>query len=131
MNHGLSLFLLLIFFVGCSSNKKPVSSSNDTVSIHKVWRYDTVRSASKKLGLIGKNLLDLTSKDTLRFSYQSVKDNTTAYAYHLLHDTVFVNRNAAYKITKLTANELDLYTLFKSDTNKTAKDSIIMIYKTK
>ena len=131
MNYRLSLFLLVVIIAGCSSNKKPVSNGVDTVSIHKVWKYDTVRSASKNPGLIGKNLLDLTNKDTLRFSYQSVKDNSTAYAYYILHDTVFVNQNSAYKIIKLTANELDLYVLFKADSSKATKDSVIMIYKTK
>jgi len=131
MNYRLSLFLLVVIIAGCSSNKKPVSNGVDTVSIHKVWKYDTVRSASKNPGLIGKNLLDLTNKDTLRFSYQSLNDNSTAYAYQILHDTVFVNKNAAYKIIKLTANELELYTLFKSDSARAAKDSVIMIYKSK
>ncbi|MFI5157508.1 MAG: hypothetical protein ACHQF4_01500 [Sphingobacteriales bacterium] len=132
MNYRFGVFLLTIALAGCSNNKKQVTNDNtDTVSIHKVWRYDTVRSASKNPGLIGKNLLDLTNKDTLRFSYQSVKDNTTSYAYHILHDTIFVNKNAAYKVVKITANELDLYTLFKSDSGKATKDSVIMIYKTK
>lgn len=130
MNYRIIFFLTVGILAGCS-NKKPVNSSNDSISIHKVWQYDTVRSGLKTPGLIGKNLLDLRNNDTLRFSYQLAKDNTTAYAYHILHDTIFVNKNAAYKITKLTANELDLYTLFKSDSNRTTKDSVIMIYKIK
>lgn len=129
MKYRLGLFFLTIVLANCSNNKKPANGSNDTISIHKVWRYDTVRSGLKNPGLIGKNLLDLSKNDTLRFSYQLAKDNTTAYAYHILHDTIFVNKNAAYKITKLTASELDLYTLFKSDSNRTTKDSVIMIYK--
>ena len=68
---------------------------------------------------------------TLHFSYKAIKDNSTAYAYHILHDTVFVNKKAAYKIIKLTADELDLYTLFKSDSVKANSDSVIMVYKTK
>ena len=131
MKYGLGFFLIVAIIAGCSNNKKQVSSSADTVSIHKVWKYDTVRSSSKNPGLIGKNLLDLTKKDTLRFSYQFVKDNSTAYAYHILHDTVFVNKNPAYKIIKLTAHELELYTLFKSDSSTATKDSVIMIYKSR
>jgi len=131
MKYGLGFFLIVAIIAGCSSNKKPVSNSTDTVSIHKLWKYDTVRSVAKNPGLIGKNLLDLTNKDTLRFSYQSVKDKPTIYAYHILHDTVFVNKNPAYKIIKLTANELGLYILFKSDSSKATKDSVIMIYKTR
>jgi hypothetical protein len=131
MSYKMLLPLISILVIGCTNNKKTVAGSNDTASIHKVWQYDTVRSVSKNPGLIGKHFLDLTDKDTLKFSYQSIKDNSTAYAYHVLHDTVFVNKNAAYKITKLTVSELDLYTLFKSDSGEAAKDSIIMIYKIK
>jgi hypothetical protein len=131
MNYRLNLFLLIIVFAGCTNNKKPTAVSTDTVSIHKVWQYNNVRSNANNPGVIGRHLLDLTNKDTLHFSYQSIKDNSTAYAYNILHDTVFVNKNAAYKVTKLTANELDLYILFKNDSSKATKDSVIMIYKTK
>ncbi|MHB8205864.1 hypothetical protein [Mucilaginibacter sp.] len=131
MNYRLNLFLLVIVFASCTNNKKPTAVSNDTVSIHKIWRYDNVRSNASNPGVIGKHLLDLTNKDTLHFSYQSIKDNSTAYAYQILHDTVFVNKNPAYKIIILTASELELYTLFKSDSSRIAKDSIIMIYKNK
>jgi hypothetical protein len=129
MNYRLNLFLLIIVFAGCSNNKKPVSASTDTFSIHKIWQYDNVRSNASNPGVIGKHLLDLTNKDTLHFSYQSIKENSTAYAYQILHDTVFVNKSPAYKIIKLTASELELYTLFKSDSSRTATDSVIMIYK--
>jgi hypothetical protein len=131
MKNGVYLFIMAIIIAGCSNNKKPVSASTDTVSIHKLWKYDTVRSASPNPGLIGKHFLDLTNNDTLHFSYKAIKDNSTAYAYHILHDTVFVNKKAAYKIIKLTADELDLYTLFKSDSVKANSDSVIMVYKTK
>lgn len=129
MNYRLNILLVIIVLAACSNNKKPVTAN--AISIHKVWKYDTVRSVAKNPGLIGRHLLDLTNKDTLRFSYQSVKDNTTSFAYNVLHDTIFVNKNAAYKIINLTANKLELYTLFKSESSKAAKDSIIMIYKTK
>ena len=131
MNYRLNLFLIIITFAACTNNKMPAAASTDTVSIHKVWQYDNVRSNTNNPGVIGKHLLDLTKNDTLHFSYQSIKGTSTAYAYHILHDTVFVNKKASYKVIKLTANQLELYTLFKSDSSKAAKDSIIMIYKTK
>jgi len=130
MKYGVCLFVAMLI-AGCSGNKKPAENNKDTVSIHKLWMYDTVRSASTNPGLIGKHLLDLTNNDTLHFSYQSIKNNSTAYAYHILHDTIFVNKNAAYKIIKLTADGLDLYILFKSDSAKATRDSVIMVYKTK
>jgi len=131
MNYRLSLLLILIIIAACSNNKKPVIASTDTVSIHKVWQYDNVRSSSNNPGVIGKHLLDLTKNDTLHFSYQSIKGTATAYSYRIAHDTVFANNKAAYKIIKLTGNELELYTLFKSDSSKGGKDSIIMVYKTR
>ena len=121
----------MLVFAACSNNKKPAAVINDSVSIHKLWQYDNVRSSSSNPGIIGKHLLDLTKSDTLHFSYQSIKGTATAYSYRIAHDTVFVKNKAAYKIIKLTANQLELYTLFKSDSSKAAKDSIIMIYKTK
>jgi len=129
MNYRLNVLLIIITLAACTNNKKPVAASTDTVSIHKVWQYDNVRSNASNPGVIGKHLLDLTNNDTLHFSYQSIKDNSTAYAYHILHDTVFVNNNAAYKILKLTGDELDLYAIFKS--GNASKDSVVMIYKTK
>jgi hypothetical protein len=131
MQNRLLILIMAIFLAACSNHQKPASNNTDTISIHKLWKYDTVRSASTNPGLIGKHLLDLTNKDTLHFGYQSVKSASTAYAYTILHDTIFVNKNAAYKIIKLTANELDLYTLFKSDSVKASRDSVIMIYKIK
>ena len=131
MNYRLNLFLIIITLAACTNNKKPATASTDTISIHKLWQYDNVRSNSANPGVIGKHLLDLTKNDTLHFSYQSIKGSATAYSYHITHDTVFVNKNAAYKIIKLTAKQLELYTLFKGDSIKATKDSIIMIYKTK
>ena len=134
MNYRLNILLIIIILAAaCSGNKKPVAADTgiDTVSIHKVWQYDNVRSNSANPGVIGKHLLDLTKNDTLHFSYQSIKGTSTAYAYHIMHDTIFINKNAAYKIIKLTAKQLELYTLFKGDSIKATKDSIIMIYKTK
>ncbi|WP_461448904.1 hypothetical protein [Mucilaginibacter sp.] len=130
MNYRLGLFLMLITLAACSNNKKPVSGQTD-ISIHKQWKYNTVRSASNNPGLIGKHILDLTNKDTLHFSYQSVKNNSTAYSYSILHDTIFVNKKAAYKIIKLTGDELDLCILFRSDSVKAVPDSVVMIYKAK
>ena len=67
MKNGVYLFIVTIIIAGCSNNKKPVSASTDTVSIHKLWKYDTVRSASPNPGLIGKHFLDLTNNDNPAF----------------------------------------------------------------
>jgi hypothetical protein len=133
MNYRLSVLLIIMVFSACTNKKKPAATDigTDTVSIHKLWQYDNVRSNASNPGVIGKHLLDLTKNDTLHFSYQSIKSSATAYSYRISHDTVFVNQKAAYKIIKLTANELDLYTLFKSDSSKATKDSVIMVYKNK
>lgn len=134
MNRSYYILLIILssFVVGCSGNKKAANNSADSGNIHKVWKFDTVRSASKNIGSvwIGRNLLDLTNHDTLRFSYKSNKAKPTSYAYKISHDTIFVNNNPAYKILKLNSKELELYAIFNSK-KPMSTDSIVMIYKAK
>jgi hypothetical protein len=136
MRYICCLVFAAIFLASCSGNK-PDKTANDTaVSIQKLWEFtklDTARLTNKSGAMwIGKNMLDMTKADTLRFNYASDKNNHTAYAYKIQHDTIFVNKNPAYKILKLTSDELDLYTIFKKIGNGgVSKDSIVMIYNAK
>ena len=129
-------FILILFafpLANCSNNKKKSQSINDT-SIHKLWKFDTVKSVSNNIGSvwIGRNLLDLSNHDTLRFSYKSNKAKPTSYPYKISHDTIFVSNSPSYKILKLTNNALELYAIFNSGKSALAKkDSIVMIYKAK
>jgi len=132
-----SKYFIFIFFAfplaNCSNNKKSPQTINDT-SIYKLWKFDTVKSMSNNIGSvwIGRNLLDLSNHDTLRFSYKSNKAMPTSYPYKISHDTIFVSNRPAYKILKLTGNELHLFAIFNSGSSKSAdKDSIVMIYKAK
>lgn len=128
------IIILSLFAFGCSGNKKAANSSIDSATIHKLWKFDTVKWASNNIGSvwIGRNMLDLKNKDTLRFSYKSNKAMPTTYPYKISHDTIFVNNRPAYKILKLTGNELHLYAIFNSGNSTSAKkDSIVMIYKAK
>jgi len=126
------LIILCSFIFGCPDNKKSANSAVDSRGIHKVWKFDTVRSVSKNIGSawIGRNLLDLTNHDTLRFSYKSNKAMPTSYPYKISHDTIFVSNNPAYKILKLTDKELQLYAIFNSSASA-KKDSVVMTYKAK
>ena len=130
-----SLIIIVSFFVlGCSGNKRTNTSTADSASIHKLWKFDTVKSVSNNIGSvwIGRNMLDLTKHDTLRFNYKSNKAMPTSYPYKISHDTIFVSNNPAYKILKLTGNELQLYAIFNSGGSTLGKkDSIIMTYKAK
>ena len=128
------IIILSLFVLGCSNNKKAANSSIDSTSIYKLWKFDTIKSASNNPGpvWIGRNLLNLTNHDTLRFSYKSNKAMPTSYPYKISHDTIFVNNRPAYKILKLTNIELHLYAIFNSGKSTSAKkDSIVMIYKAK
>jgi len=128
------IIILSLFAIGCSGNKKTTNSTIDSSTIHKVWKFDTVKSVSNNIGSawIGRNLLDLSKHDTLRFSYKSNKAMPTSYPYKISHDTIFVSNSPAYKILKLTNNELQLYAIFNKGSSKsTDKDSIVMIYKAK
>ncbi len=126
------LIILSSFVVGCSGNKKEANNPADSGNIHKVWKFDTVRSASKNIGSawIGRNILDLSKSDTLRFSYKSNKAMPTSYLYKISHDTIFVSNNPAYKILKLNSKELELYAIFNGE-KSTGQDSVVMVYKVK
>jgi len=127
------ILILSLFAFGCSGNKKSADNSIDSATIHKLWKFDTVKSVSNNIGSvwIGRNILDLKNKDTLRFSYKSNKAMPTSYPYKISHDTIFVSNSPAYKILKLTGNELQLFAIFNSGNSKSTKDSIVMIYKAK
>ena len=128
------IIILSLFVLGCSGNKSTNTGSVDSTSIYKLWKFDTVRSVSNNIGSvwIGRNLLNLTNHDTLRFSYKSNKAMPTSYPYKISHDTIFVNNSPAYKIINLNNNELQLYAIFNKGSSKSAdKDSIVMIYKAK
>jgi hypothetical protein len=136
MNYRRYLVVAMVLFVGCSGNNKSANNSGDSVTIHKLWRFDTVKvSAREPVPYIPKNLLDFTSADTLKFSYRSKKENhnSTAYPYRIMHDTIYVNHNPAYKILKLTTTELNLLNIFKrmGSTSTLVTDSIIMVYRLK
>jgi hypothetical protein len=130
--------LLAIFFLTSCLNHQKTRDNTKPASVYKVWEFkkiDSIKSLTVNLGSvwIGKNLLDLTDKDTLRFTYQSNRNNHTAYAYNIRHDTIFVQNNASYRILKLTNNELDLAVLFKNDTSQKGggKAGFVMVYEAK
>lgn len=132
MHQKLYILFALLVIAGCANNKKSTGNSIDSASIYKLWKFETVRSVPNNIGSvwIGRNLLDLTNHDTLRFSYKSSKAKPTAYPYKISHDTIFVSNNPAYKILKLTNEELDLHAIFNSK-KPMGTDSIVMIYKAK
>jgi len=134
MNRSCYILLIILssFVVGCSGNKKSANNPADSANIHRVWKFDTVRSTSKNTGSvwIGRNMLDLSKPDTLRFSYKSNKAMPTSYLYKISHDTIFVSNTPAYKILKLNSKELELYAIFNGK-KSSGKDSVIMVYKAK
>jgi len=129
MRYRFYLLLVGMLIFSCSHGKKQ-SDNADSPSVYKVWEFkkiDTLKAQPNNLGSvwIGRNQLDLTNKDTLRFSYQSNKKNPTAYSYKIGHDTIFVQNKAAYKIVKLSPNELDLVALFNE------QQAFVMVYEAK
>lgn len=131
MYRYISILILLFSLASCTNNKKkPEEIAID--SIHKIWEFKNIDTATASGNLpsvkISKNLLDLTNKDTLRFSYKNTKNAPTRYPYKILYDTIFVQNGMTYKILKLTGTELQLSNSFKS-----GKDSItiVMVYEAK
>ena len=137
MNCRCYLLLAIIFLAGCLNHQKAADNTKPA-SIYKLWEFkkiDSIKSLPANLGSvwIGKNLLDLTNKDTLRFTYQSNRNNHTAYAYKIRHDTIFVKNSASYRILKLTNSELDLAASFKNDTSQKGGHNaeFVMVYEAK
>ena len=128
--------ILLLTLVSCTNNNKQKSGVAQPVSIYKVWQFkksdSTANTNHKNTVWIGDNSMDITNKDTLRFSYGNTNNKPTAYPYKVIHDTIFINNKPGYKILKLTATELDLMAAFKNSGKQNAdKDSVVMIYRTK
>ena len=135
MSYKYYIPLLLLALTGCvGKNKGKDKIDTAHASIHKVWVFKSIRSAdslSKNVGSvwIGKNVLDLTNNDTLRFSYKINKNPPTIYLYKIAHDSLFIGTRMAYKILKVTNSELDLVNSFKSDSSgKGANNSFVMVY---
>jgi len=127
--------VLLLALTGCTSNNKEKDKAGtSTASIHKVWVFKAIKSAdsvSKSTGSawIGNNVLDLTNNDTLRFSYKINKNPPTSYLYKIVNDTLYIGNEVAYKILKITDNELELVSSFKK--NNGAGNSSVMVYEVK
>ena len=123
----------LLILASCTNNNKQKSGVAQPVSIYKVWQFkksdSTANTNHKNTVWIGDNSLDMTNKDTLRFSYGNTNNKPTAYPYKVIHDTIFINNKPGYKILKLTATELDLTAAFKnSGKQNTGKNPVVMIY---
>ena len=130
-----SKFILPIIFIlaSCTNNTKKQASTT-AVSIYKIWQFKTLdttisRNKTTNAAWIGNNILDLTNKDTLKFSYGNTKNKPTAYPYKISHDTIFIQSKPGYKILKLTDDELHLLVAFKYQSTKA--DSVVMIYRAK
>ena len=137
MNYKLLIPVIFIGLTGCS-NKPKKATDILVVSINKVWQFkniDTSSSHFKRSGSltwVGNNVLDLTKKDTLKFSYGSTHNKPSSYPYRVSHDTIFIQSKPAYKILKLTGDELHLLVAFKNNrVNKAPADSTVMLYKVK
>ena len=128
--------ILLLILASCTNNNKQKSGVAQPVSIYKVWQFkksdSTANTNHKNTVWIGDNSLDMSNKDTLRFSYGNTNNKPTSYPYKAIHDTIFINNKPGYKILKLTATELDLMSAFKNiGKQNIGKDSAVMIYRTK
>jgi len=128
------LFFILLILASCNNNKK--TASTVPLSIYKIWQFkkmDTTATSNRKSAVwIGDNSLDMTNRDTLRFSYGNTNNKPTAYPYMVSHDTILIGGKPAYKILKLTDIEMDLMVAFKNNGKQNAgKDSVVMIYHSK
>ena len=128
MNNRFYLCCIAILLCGCLNNKA-AKESDKKASIHKVWEFEKMAKGFNDAGTkwIGKNRLDLTNKDTLKFNYSTDKIKPTIFPYHISHDTIFAQNNAIYKIVKLTDSLLYLGAFAKTQDTSL----MIMVYRAK
>lgn len=120
----------------CQDNEKKAVNGSGKVSINKIWvfkKIDTVQSNLKSAGSlwIGDNTIDMSNRDTLRYSTIATHNGTTAYPYNISRGYIFLAGKQTYKIIKLTDSILELSALYnvKEQSGEQHESTVVMIYK--
>lgn len=98
---------LAVVLYGCSDNGKKSANDSGKVTINKIWvfkKIDTAQSSLKSPGSlwIGDNTIDMSNKDTLRYSTIATRNGTTEYPYNISRGYIFLAGKQTYRIVKLT-----------------------------
>ena len=127
---------LAVVLYGCAGNGKKAAKDSGKVSINKIWVFkqiDTAQSSLKGSGSqwIGGNTIDMSNKDTLRYSTIATHNGTTAYPYNISQGYIFLAGKQTYKIVKLTDSILELSALYqvKEPGGEKHESAVVMIYK--
>ena len=126
---------LAAILYGCSGDQKKANSDSTKVSINKIWvfkKIDTAQSDLKGSGSlwIGDNTIDMSNKDTLRYSTIATNNGTTEYPYNISRGYIFLAGKQTYRIVKLTAGTLELSALYhvKEQGGEQHESQVFMIY---
>lgn len=123
---------------GCEGHQKKADNDSSKITINRIWvfkKIDTARSNFKGSSpcWIGGNTIDMSNKDTLRYSTTGTNNGTTAYPYTVSGDNIYLAGKQTYKIIKLTDSILELAALYpvKEQSGKKHSPSVVMIYTVK
>jgi hypothetical protein len=121
---------------GCAGNEKKAASDSGKITINKVWvfkKIDTAQSDLKGSGSlwIGDNTIDMSDKDTLRYSTIATNNGTTLYPYNISRGYIFLAGKQTYRIVKLTDSTLTLSAQYnvKEQSGEAHESTVVMIYK--
>lgn len=120
---------------GCSGNQQKTGNDSSKVSINKIWvfkKIDTAKSDLKSSGSlwIGDNTIDMSNKDTLRYSTIATHNGATIVPYKVSGGDIYLDGKRTYKIIKLTDSILELSALYhvKEQSGEAHESTVVMIY---
>ncbi len=127
---------LALFLYGCAGDHKKAANDSGKVSINKVWVFKKIDTAKSNLKgsssfWIGDNTIDMSNKDTLRYSTIATNNGSTVYPYKVSRSYIFLAGKQTYHIEKLTDSLLELSALYqvKEQSGESHESTVVMIYK--
>jgi hypothetical protein len=110
--------ILLLCLSACQSAEKKESTDTTQTTINKIWvfkKVDTAKSNLQGSGTqwIGDNTIDMTNKDTLRYSTIATNNGSTTFSYKVSDDYIWLDGKKVYKILKLTDSTMELSSLYQ------------------
>jgi hypothetical protein len=134
LTYGLAMAVLLY---GCAGEIKKTTGDSSKVSINKIWvfkKIDTAKSSNlvnSGANWIGDNTIDMSNKDTLRYSTIATNNGTTVVPYSISRGYIFLAGKQTYKIMNMTDSTLELSAQYhvKEQSGEEHESTVVMIYR--
>ncbi len=128
---------LAVLLYGCAGGTKKNSGDSSKVSINKIWvfkKIDTSKSSNLVNSIsnwIGDNTIDMSNKDTLRYSTIATNNGTTVLPYSISRGYIFLAGKQTYKILNMTDSTLELSAQYhiKEQSGEEHESTVVMIYR--